>query len=255
MELYILQLPESILCLYPLQTLKGYLQLLLPVDIPLLQPNAKSVLACNAMIITFMQLPSVKLTLLMPIHHALYWKKYLFCDYISWIKNKQRDILYHCNCKLYLWFRQSFAKRCKTHSVLKLPHLWTARSKSKAKVSSLWQKLSVPEYCHSILLSLQFVEGQVEEGIRDAQLQNSPHRHCLQKVPQAKLKGAVHWLIEILHTSCLADLNGCCLCSWCYCNSNIIPVEGSLFYVTCSVLEENLSLLSQAYIATCSQWI
>jgi len=113
----------------------------------------------------------------------------------------------------------------------------------------------VPEYCCSILHSLQFLEGQVGEGARDAQLQDSPpHRRCLQKVSPAKLKGAVRDWSEILHTSCLADLNGCWF-SWCYRNSNIIPVEGSLFCTIRSVQEESLSLLSQAYIATRSQWI
>lgn len=81
-----------------------------------------------------------------------------------------------------------------------------------------------------------------------------PPRFCPQKAPPAKLKGAVHDSSENLHTSCSADLN-CCWFSWCYRNSNIIPAEGSLFYTICSVLEESLSLLSGAYIATRSQWI
>lgn len=59
---------------------------------------------------------------------------------------------------------------------------------------------------------------------------------------------------KIYNTSCSTDLN-CCWFSWCYCNSNIIPAEGSLFCTICSVLEESLSLLSGAYIATRSQWI
>lgn len=112
----------------------------------------------------------------------------------------------------------------------------------------------MPEYCCSILLSLQFLEGQVGEGARDAQLQDSSSRHCLWKVSPAKLKGAVRDWSEILHASCLADLNGRWF-SQCYHNLSIIPAEGSLFCMIRSVLEENLSLLSQAYIATRRQWI
>lgn len=124
--------------LYPVQ---GCLRLPLPVGICLVQPNASSVSACNAMIITFTQFLSIKFTLSMPIYCSLYWRNISFL----WIhifnkESKQRDVLYHCNCKLYLWFRQSFAKCCKTHPLLKLPYLLTVSSKSKAKTSSCWLK-------------------------------------------------------------------------------------------------------------------
>lgn len=55
--------------LYPVQ---GCLRLPLPVVIHLVQPNANSVSACNAMIIIFIQPLSVKLTLSMPIYCSLY---------------------------------------------------------------------------------------------------------------------------------------------------------------------------------------
>lgn len=97
--------------------MQGCLRLLLPVDIPLVQPNANSVPARNSGITTFALLLSVKFTLSVPIHHSRYWKKYIFFLWIHILnkESKQRAVLYHCNCKEYLWVRQSFAKRCETH--------------------------------------------------------------------------------------------------------------------------------------------
>lgn len=128
-----------------------------------MQPNANSVPACNTMIITFTQLLSVTFTLSMSIHHSLYWKNISFL----WIhilnkKSKQRNVLYQCNCKLYLWVRQSFAKCCKTHPVLKLPHILTVSSKSNKPLLAKIIRACV----------LQFLEGQVGEEARDAQVQD-----------------------------------------------------------------------------------
>lgn len=64
--------------LYPPQTVQGCLRLPLPVDINFVQPNANSVSACNATIITFTQILSVKFTLSMPIIPLIVLKNYIF---------------------------------------------------------------------------------------------------------------------------------------------------------------------------------